>query len=558
MNFDKKAILAFLLIGLVFLLVQTPFYKKMFFPQLYQQEQLKKLRPDSTITNTNIGTALPILSEPLPEKFVSGATTPELTSTTPVKNVVIETNLYRATFSSQGALLTGWTLKKYKDGYGHAVEMVNETNQANFGIAFVNHNGDSVSTASWRFSCDADTFLDATLKSQKLRFEFELSPGQKIVKEFEFLPNVYHINHRLHLDNMNQTIADKAYTFLIPSGLNITEKHTREDMNYAKTIVAAAGEYSKTDKCNGQLYKETGSIDWVAVRTKYFLLAVIPQQSKGVYAQTIGKEYSTRLDPKDKWKKFTLSVTMPYTQNMQTEDFKIFLGPMDDEILKSYGVGLENSMDMGMKVIQPISVAVLWSFKKIHKYVSNYGLVLIIFSLLLKIITTPLTNKSYTSMKKMQTLQPLMADLKEKYGKDPQRLNKETMKLYKEQGINPMSGCFPVLLQIPIFIALFNVFRSTIELRQQGFFGWITDLSVPDTVSTVAGIPINVLPILMGLTMILQQQQTVTDPKQKAMVYLMPALMIFMFYSFPSGLNLYYTIFNMLAIIQQKYLMPSA
>lgn len=558
MNFDKKAILAFLLIGLVFLLVQTPIYKKTFFPQVYEQEKLRKLRADSTLAKSPAAPDVPKQPEQTSQTPMISAVHPELSATEQVKNIVIETNLYQARFSSRGGLLTGWTLKKYRDGYGQPVEMINETNQANLGITYVNHNGDSVSTASWHFKCQADTFLDARKKSQKLLFEMDLGQGQKLVKEFEFMPNVYHVHHRLQFENMSQTIADKAYTLDLPAGLNITEKHVNEDMSYAKTIVAASGEYSKTEKANGQLYKETGSIDWVAVRTKYFLLAVIPLQSKGVYAQTLGQEYSTKLDPKEKWKKFTLSLTLPYTRTNQSEEFKIFLGPMDDEILKSYGVGLENSMDMGMKIIQPISVAVLWTFKMIHKYVSNYGLVLMIFSLLLKIITTPLTNKSYSSMKKMQTLQPLMAELKEKYGKDPQRLNKETMKLYKEQGINPMSGCFPVLIQIPIFIALFNVFRSTIELRQQGFFGWITDLSVPDTIGTVAGISINVLPILMGLTMILQQKQTVTDPKQKAMVYLMPALMIFMFYSFPSGLNLYYTIFNILAIVQQKYLMPAA
>ena len=552
MNFDKKSILAFLLIGLVFLLVQTPLYKKYFFPQVYQQEQARKALQDS------LRYAPPVAPSKSAEEISSApAPVSPIADTLKDKIITVETELYRATFSSRGALLTGWTLKKYTTGQGEAVQMVADPLQGNLALSFITHEGDSTATSHFPFSCEADSFIDARSEAKTLRFELDFGQAQKIIKEIEFLPNAYHVQVKIGLQNMEQIIADKAYSLSLPSGLNITEKRVSEDMSYAKTIVAAAGEYSKNGKANGQVIKETGSIDWIALRTKYFLMALIPRQSKGMYVQSQGWETPTPLDIKARWKKFAISVTMPYTKKDYQETFHLYLGPLDDDILKTYQVGLENTMDFGWKFIQPISVAILWTFKQIHRYISNYGLVLIIFSLLLKIITTPLTNKSTTSMKKMQTLQPMMTELKEKYGNDPQRLNKETMKLYKEQGINPMSGCFPVLIQIPIFIALFNVFRSTIELRQQGFFSWISDLSSPDTIGVVAGIPINVLPILMGVTMILQQKMTVTDPKQKAMVYLMPELMIFMFYSFPSGLNLYYTIFNILTIVQQKYLTPA-
>ncbi len=554
MNFDKKSILAFLLIGLVFLLVQTPLYKKYFFPQVYHQEQGRKAIQDSL----RLAPATPKApTDETKEPMATPALATLTADTIKEKIITVETERYRATFSSRGALLVSWTLKKYTTGYGDAVQMVADPLQGNLALSFITHEGDSTSTALYPFTCTADSFIDARSEGKTLRFELAFGPTQKIIKEFEFLPKAYHVQVKIGLQNMEQIIADKAYSLSLPSGLNITEKRVSEDMSYAKTIVAAAGEYSKNGKANGQVIKETGSIDWIALRTKYFLMALIPQQSKGMYVQSKGWEIPTPLDIKARWKKFAISLTMPYTKKDYQETFSLYLGPLDDDILKTYQVGLENTMDFGWKFIQPISVAILWTFKQIHKYISNYGLVLIIFSLLLKIITTPLTNKSTTSMKKMQTLQPLMTELKEKYANDPQRLNKETMKLYKEQGINPMSGCFPVLIQIPIFIALFNVFRSTIELRQQGFAGWISDLSSPDTIGVVAGIPINVLPILMGVTMILQQKMTVTDPKQKAMVYMMPALMIFMFYSFPSGLNLYYTIFNILTIVQQKYLTPA-
>lgn len=164
----------------------------------------------------------------------------------------------------------------------------------------------------------------------------------------------------------------------------------------------------------------------------------------------------------------------------------------------------------------------------------------------------------------MQVIQPIMAEIKEKYKGDPQRMNKEMMGLYKEHGVNPFGGCVPMLLQMPLLIALFIVFRSTIQLRGEAFIpGWITDLSQADTIFTLPfslpmyGNEFNILPILMALTMIFQSKMTMQDPKQKAMVYMMPVFMLLIFNRFPSGLNLYYTMFNLLTIIQQKFINKS-
>lgn len=162
-------------------------------------------------------------------------------------------------------------------------------------------------------------------------------------------------------------------------------------------------------------------------------------------------------------------------------------------------------------------------------------------------------------MRSMSTLQPKLKALKEKHAKDPQKLNKATMALYKEEGVNPMGGCLPMLIQMPLLFALFQVFRSTIELRGAPFMLWITDLSAPDTLFEIGGFPINILPLLMGISMLLQQRMTPTTGQagqQKQMMYFMNIFFIFIFYKFPSGLNLYYTLFNVLTILQQKYLTP--
>jgi YidC/Oxa1 family membrane protein insertase len=223
-------------------------------------------------------------------------------------------------------------------------------------------------------------------------------------------------------------------------------------------------------------------------------------------------------------------------------------------------------MDFGWSFIRPISKGVLYCLKEIHKLVPNYGFVLIIFSFLVKLIVYPLTKKSYQSTAAMQTIQPEINKLREKHKNNPQKLNQATMQLYKEKGVNPLGGCLPMLLQMPLLLALFQVFRTTIELRAEPFIWWIKDLSAPDTIIhlpltiPIYGDQISVLPILMVISMFIQQRMMTPgaqQPQQKTMQYFMTGFFFLMFNSFPSGLNLYYTLFNILTILQQK-LVPNS
>jgi YidC/Oxa1 family membrane protein insertase len=206
---------------------------------------------------------------------------------------------------------------------------------------------------------------------------------------------------------------------------------------------------------------------------------------------------------------------------------------------------LDRMVNLGWKIIRPFSIGILWFFVNLHKIIPNYGLVIIVFTILIKVVFHPLTHKSTKATLKMQELQPKLAQLKEKLKKDPARLNQETMKMYKQSGVNPLGGCLPLLFQMPIFYALFVVFRSTIELRGARFAFWLTDLSQKD--------PYYVLPIIMAGTMFWQQKITIKDPKQAMLVYLMPIMFFFFFYNFPAGLTLYWTVFNALSLIETYY-----
>ena len=260
-------------------------------------------------------------------------------------------------------------------------------------------------------------------------------------------------------------------------------------------------------------------------------------------------------------KNYGMALSMPLARQETTKhEFDIYAGPLVYSNLEALGVKLQEIMNLGWGPIRPFSKITLWSLIALHKFIPNYGLVIIIFSILVKIILHPLTKKSYASMKQMQALQPKMAELREKYSDDPQKMNTELLKIYQEYGVNPLGGCLPMVLQMPLLYALFVVFRSTIEFRQAPFFGWINDLSAPDTLFTLPfslpryGNGVNVLPNLMGVTMFVQQKMSVTDPKQKALIYIMPFVFTLLFNNLPSGLNLYYALFNVFSIAQQSWI----
>ena len=306
----------------------------------------------------------------------------------------------------------------------------------------------------------------------------------------------------------------------------------------------------------------SGRVTWIATRNKYFAAAIIPQEkeSQGAYLEGI------RLKMPDNGAKenYSLALKMPFSgKPVETDRFTVFLGPLDFDLVKQYNVELERIMSLGAAwIIRPISEYVIIPlFKFLHMFIANYGIVLIVFSIIVKIVLYPLTKSSMTSMRKMQALQPMMNEIREKHKDDPQKMNAQIMRLYKEYGVNPAGGCLPMLLQLPILYALWAVFSSTIELRQASFFWWIHDLSIPDVVAKLPfQIPlfgineISGLALLMGITMFVQQKMSVQDPRQKMMVWLMPVLLTLMFNSFPAGLNLYYFMFNLLSIVQQAWL----
>lgn len=562
MEFDRKTVLAFVLIGLLLILVNTDLYQKWMLGNVPQPPVA-----DSTAVKQ------PDIVPPLPEAQSFELTASPNTAAinfarerAQEKEIHIETPLYSGTLTTLGAGIKSWQFKKYSDHNNNPVALFNE-GADNLAVQLATTN-DSLNTGELNFAVDyqfGESILLEAGDKRDLVFTKSFANGKLLRKTYSFSADEYTIHLKIDFVNLLDMLQGYSYLLSWHTGLAVTEPRPTEDMGYAMAYSLANKELEEFD-VKSDAYKRGGSDDWpaqwAAVRNKYFAVAIIPQgqTTKGVRYEGRNTKFKDEVIHKS----YQLDLAMPLERDRDfSQEFKIYIGPLDYDVVKNLGVGLEGIMNFGWKVIQPISKVVLWTFKFLRGFIPNYGLVIIIFSILVKVVLHPLTKKSYQSMQAMQTIQPEMTRLREKYANDAQKMNMEMMKLYKEHGVNPMGGCLPMLLQMPLLYALFIIFRSTIELRQAPFFGWIKDLSAPDSIYTLPfSIPLYgnlvcVLPLVMGVTMFIQQAMTMKDPKQKAMVYMMPIIMTLAFNSFPSGLNLYYTLFNVWSILQQKY-MPTA
>jgi len=546
---DRNTILALILIGLVLLL--WPVYMK----RVGGTRESTREEPSVTEMKESGVPRKPESSSVVPssesvvgggEKLARGIGTPWQGRGEKPDTVVVETELFRGKLSSVGGgTIVSWKLKKYKkpeenkDEKEEWVELIPDSAEGNLGVVM----GTDLSRTI--FNVELDTLSEV----KKYRFVYNFEHGGRVEKEFRIIPNSYYMEMKVRFISLSRNDIREGYTVQWRSGLSPTERKVKDDSPYYQAYALQGGEMLKTKR--GSTGLREGTTDWVAIRTKYFLVAIIPQEPKGEAAELIGEKIKIRDDDGNDqdWKTFTARLVMPLSRDVEkTGEFTLYLGPMDYQHLKSGGVQLEKMMNFGWVIIRPFGIAFFYTLQFLYGIVGNYGWAIIIFSIMIKVVLYPLTRKSYQSMRQMQELQPKISALKEKYKKDPQRLNQETMKLYKQHGVNPMGGCLPMLLQMPVLFALFNLFRTTIMLRQAGFLGLIEDLSAPDAI--IQGF--NVLPILMGATMIIQQKLATTqNPQQKAMAYFMPIFLIFIFYRLSAGLNLYYLMFNVLTIAQE-------
>ncbi len=499
------------------------------------------------------------------------------------KIITIENEYVLMELSTRGANIRKYYLKKFNNWYSANsgdegnfykthVQLIDYSEGNPYNLSFVTSDGKAISTADLVFNTDAAKSKYKIDEKDSLVLSFKLPAGDDsyIEKKFIFYGNKYSFDSEIDLVNMTNQISNNSYDLVWNSGLRFVEENSVDEANYSDASVYYGGEQVIVDASSiGEKVNKdfNGRIDWAAVRNKYFAAIIAPKDPdavNGAYIEGNRKSVGKTGLKED----YSVRINVPFKNtDFEKSRFTVYIGPVDYDRLKEYGEKFTAIVDFGsffgLKfIVRPIAEYILLPlFNFLHTFIPNYGFVIIVFSLIIKFVLYPLTKTSYQSMKKMQLLQPKIAEIKEKYKDDAQKLNKETMKLYQTYGVNPAGGCLPLVLQMPIFIALWGLFKTAIELRQQPFILWIKDLSAPDVIAQLPfklplfGIDqISGLALLMGVTTFVQQKMSVKDPKQAGLVYIMPVMLTIMFMSFPSGLNLYYFMFNVFSIAQQYYI----
>jgi len=462
-----------------------------------------------------------------------------------VETTTIETPLYRATLTNRGAAILSFELSDYHTADGRRVDMVSPREPAL--RAIVRFGANSIDTGEWVFepSVTGTVPLSEGRDDLTVRFVGEREDGLRLVKTYTFRPSSYLFDIDVQLTGVPGTAGGREVVLGWPGVLPTEEK---EDDRGLATVIFSDED---TERLNlGDLRDEAertivGNVRWATSQSRYFMAALLADE------ETF-EEVEAFSDQEQRTVGFRASSAIE--AGADAVRLRAYAGPQDYIRVSKLGFELERAVDLGWSITRPLSVLMLRALVWAHGVVPNYGLVIIIFSILTKLLFYRLTHKSFTEMKRMQELQPKLEELKKTHGDDKERLAKEQMELYKREGVNPLGGCLPMLLQMPVFIALFQVLRTTIELRGAPFALWITDLSQPDTIATIAGFPIHILPLLMGVGMLVQQRFSSKDPSQAMVGRLMPILFTVLFYNFASGLVLYWLVNTVLSVAQQYYI----
>ncbi len=549
---EKRTLVAFALSFLVLILWST----------LYAPQGNRPPSPDGRSSDTETRQPsvqpAPTRTETQPSVASPPGTAAPQPSTEPVdeQDIRVETPLYSATWSNVGGELKRFQLRQYRETAepdSPMIDLVNPDDPGNGLLAFhfARESTETTRPIVYEFS---DAGLKVTPESgpRTLVMTGSSPTGVTLEHTYRFHPDHYRIDVETRIVNRGDLPVEGAVSARLR---NLPPQDKKSYYGFVGLALLLNDELEeiKPKKMKDEEKRFSGNIQWVAYEDDYFMASVLPSTpNQGRFRGKLlpsGVLEARYLEP---------AVTIG-RQEQVSVDFSLYLGPRDLEFLNAAGNDLEKALDFGWTDI--IAKPLLHALRFFNGYVHNYGFSIIILTVLIKILFWPLTHKSYKSMKEMQKIQPLMAKLREKHKGNKEQMNRELMQLYKTYKVNPMGGCLPMLIQIPVFLALFRILSSSIELRHAPFIFWINDLSTPDRLFTFpfqipfmappSGIP--VLTLLMGASMFLQQKMSPApgDPTQAKVMMFLPLIFTFVFINFPSGLVLYWLTNNILSIGQQ-------
>lgn len=466
----------------------------------------------------------------------SGAAAASVALPASEQTVTVETDLVRVELSNLGGVIRSWELKRYNTAPPEVkpVQLVYQGGKFKGPLSLTVANADvDKMFREGLYNIEKDfTKLDAAHPIGHVTMRFHNAAAQiGVEKRLTFHHDSYLVDMSFAIEGMTE-----SYDIGLGTNFGIVE--------WGDGFIGLIGSASQVDN---KVEKETpekelerkGTVQWVALQDKYFLSVLMPKEGAAALAKT------------EEPKVVSAGVRMAASGAASSVALQLYAGPKEYDILRSLDAGLEDMIDFGWfiygswTIVKSVAKPIFYVLRFIHDYVGNYGVTIILLTCMIKLLFVPLQYKSYKSMKMMRAIQPKIKEVQEKYKGDRDRLNKELMKLYRDQKVNPLGGFLPMFLQMPVFISLFNVLYMTIDLRQAPFMLWVHDLSVQD--------PFYVLPVLMGVTMFIQQKITpnTMDPTQAKIMLVLPIGMTFLFINFPAGLVLYWLTNNTLTITQQ-------
>jgi len=462
-------------------------------------------------------------------------------------SVTVETPLYTAVFNSQGGILEQFVLKNYHDSIeadSPNVDLIGSKAFAKGPLGLILTRNDK-EYHTWRRGQWSFTGTDLTVvpgdQGKTLTFVGQ-SGGFRIERVLTFHPDSYLIEESATVTNLTGTGVEGALSYTAAA-----KSMSAEDNRYNPTKIAymtkdTREEMEDRDDLKEEGMSAPGDLLWSAIESNYFLFAIMPVSSDSSMSAGVQDDI------------FRMAVTEEATfmpNVAKTLKASYFIGSTDREMLATMPNQLADAVNFGWFDI--LAKPLLIGLNFFYDYVGNYGVAIIILTIIIKLIFWPLSQKSYASMEQMKKLQPMVAKLREKYGDDKQRLNQETMALYKTYKVNPMGGCLPMLVQIPVFFGLYKALLGAVELRHAPFIEYLPLTDLPWLADLSAKDPFYITPIIMGASMFLQQKMTPSagDPTQQKIMLFMPLIFTFMFLQFPSGLVIYWLFNNLLSIGQQ-------
>ncbi len=463
------------------------------------------------------------------------------------RDIIIESDLYKVVISENGAVLKEFLLKKYKTELKDNAPFVDLIKQFNankkpFALTINDASGKKLDLSSLYFVSDKESLvLDSNNPKGSITLTAQLESGKRILQQIQFSNEKYLIETKYVFNE----IGVSGFTLAL-----FASSKTQNSYTFAGPSYYSNGQYEEVNVKEGKSITYNQKVDWASFGDNYFMMAMLPLST--------GPDWSVEFDKYAKESPVGIKLGGNLNNPVNELNFGFFTGPKDLEQLKKGGYNLDEAINFGWFHI--FAKPLFYALRIFNDFLHNYGLSIILLTALIKLVFWPLSHQGSQSMKTLQKIQPKLKKIQEKYKDDKEKLNREIMHLYKTYKVNPIGGCLPMVLQIPVFFALYKVLLQSIELRHAPFFLWINDLSAPDRlmigdfmIPFIGGIP--VLTILMGVSMWFQQKMTPTtmDPTQAKIMQFLPVVFTFMFLSFPSGLVLYWLVNNILSIAQQYY-----